>query len=108
MKIIKLKNTKKLNKKKITKKAWNTYGTQFYLADEHGNSHRSYDNVFVALVVVSILHTMDVEDPMSNDLISCYGLHFFFIHKGVRTFNINMIRNGITYVFRWIKIKMNF
>lgn len=56
----------------------NTYGTQFYLADEHGNSHRSrHDNVFVALEVVSILHTMDVEDPMSNGLIACYGLHCF-------------------------------
>lgn len=78
----KLKNTTKIKKminecKKIIRK-WNTYGTRFYLADEHGSSHRSYDNVFVALVVVSILHTMVVVDPMSNDLISCYGLHFSF------------------------------
>lgn len=58
---------------------WNTYGTQFYLADEHGSSHRPHGNVFVVLVVLSILHIMDVADPMSNDLISCYGLQVFVI-----------------------------
>lgn len=78
----------------------NTYGIQFYLADDYDNILLILHSVVVELVVLLILHIMDALDPMSSGLISLIVL-YYLISIFLIFFFSNLKRVVEFVVFEW-------